>query len=195
MYGEGIREFFIPGESKSMKSKLKIGPQDYTEKSQPRILSESYISAWEMRAKWNFGSSWLHVAQVLGSAVMLFICRWGPSPRVAPLGECGLGSTHPSLGAPPFLGTPPSLEALALGSTTRGLLLQISPGHLPWTPFALETRCYHFVFHLPLFRGDFIFVWLHGRVCSCGQEGSPVSFHWYLWLYLRLASLFQSHTA
>lgn len=45
MYGEEIREFFIPGESKSMKSKLKIGSQDYTEKSQPRILSESYISA------------------------------------------------------------------------------------------------------------------------------------------------------
>lgn len=36
-------EFFIPEESESMKNKLKIGFQDYTEKPQSRINSKSYV--------------------------------------------------------------------------------------------------------------------------------------------------------
>lgn len=39
--GEG--GFSIPGDSKSMKSQLKIGSQDNTENSQSRINSESYV--------------------------------------------------------------------------------------------------------------------------------------------------------
>lgn len=51
MYGKKVvREFFILGESKLIKSKLKIVFQDHTKKSQPRITSESNLSALKRKA-------------------------------------------------------------------------------------------------------------------------------------------------
>lgn len=111
-----------------MKSKLKIGSQDDTEKSQSRMNSEGYIFSLkdEGRLVERLAAPG-PVALALGSAVMLLIRGQDAAREAECLGDVVVSSRAPlSPGVSPSSPAPQSCPGFSAG----GLSLQMSPEHL-----------------------------------------------------------------